>query len=121
SDDRDVILWDWEIGCVKLSFNSRHRHKISLVCKDAGTRPAYMFALRYPTRVTGVISIGISHSPSGSPGWLKELLEGFYINRWREPGRAKADFGRLDAKTVAPREKVWNDCSFQESHGSVFL
>nr|GEY07592.1 hypothetical protein [Tanacetum cinerariifolium] len=28
SDDRDVILWDWEIGCVKLSFNSRHRHKV---------------------------------------------------------------------------------------------
>ncbi|GJR81892.1 bifunctional epoxide hydrolase 2-like protein [Tanacetum coccineum] len=72
----------------------------SLVCKDAGTRPTYMFALRYPTRVTGVISIGIPHAPSGSPGWLKELPEGFYINRWREPGRAEADFGRLDAKTV---------------------
>ncbi|GKB11579.1 DDB1- and CUL4-associated factor 8-like protein, partial [Tanacetum coccineum] len=28
SDDRDVILWDWETGCVKLSFNSRHRRKV---------------------------------------------------------------------------------------------
>ncbi|KAI6703791.1 hypothetical protein NL676_012927 [Syzygium grande] len=26
--------------------------------------------------------------------------EGFYISRWRVPGRAEADFGRLDAKTV---------------------
>lgn len=74
--------------------------KISIIAKDAGTRPAYLFALRYPTRVTGVISIGIPHAPFGPATFLKELPEGFYINRWREPGRAEADFGRLDAKTV---------------------
>ncbi|KAJ9549205.1 hypothetical protein OSB04_021748 [Centaurea solstitialis] len=28
SDDRRVILWDWETGCVKLSFNSGHNNNI---------------------------------------------------------------------------------------------
>ncbi|XP_024992650.1 uncharacterized protein LOC112526550 [Cynara cardunculus var. scolymus] len=74
--------------------------KISIIAKDSGTRPAYLFALLHPTRVTGVISLGIPHTPFGPPNFLKELPEGFYINRWREPGRAEADFGRLDAKTV---------------------
>ncbi|KAI3741141.1 hypothetical protein L1987_58808 [Smallanthus sonchifolius] len=40
---------------------------LETMSKDSGTRPAYLFTLRYPTR---------------------------------EPGRAEADFGRLDAKTV---------------------
>ncbi|KAJ9566297.1 hypothetical protein OSB04_002263 [Centaurea solstitialis] len=77
-----------------------HPSKISIITKDAGTRPAYLFALLHPTRVTSVISLGIPHTPFGPPNFLKELPEGFYINRWREPGRAEADFGRLDAKTV---------------------
>ncbi|KAM0001008.1 putative soluble epoxide hydrolase [Helianthus debilis subsp. tardiflorus] len=75
-------------------------NKIFIVAKDAGVRSAYVFTLRYPTRVTGVIALGIPHTPFGSPRYLTELPEGFYINRWREPGRAEADFGRLDAKTV---------------------
>ncbi|KAJ0797839.1 putative soluble epoxide hydrolase [Helianthus annuus] len=75
-------------------------NKIFIVAKDAGVRPAYVFTLRYPTRVTGVIALGIPHTPFGSPRYLTELPEGFYINRWREPGRAEADFGRLDVKTV---------------------
>ncbi|KAM0072585.1 putative soluble epoxide hydrolase [Helianthus debilis subsp. tardiflorus] len=75
-------------------------NKIFLVAKDAGVRSAYVFTLRYPTRVTGVIALGIPHTPFGSPRYLTELPEGFYINRWREPGRAEADFGRPDAKTV---------------------
>ncbi|XP_076885432.1 epoxide hydrolase 2-like isoform X3 [Bidens hawaiensis] len=74
--------------------------KIFIICKDAGVWPAYVFTLRYPTRVTGVIALGVPHMPFGRPKFLTELPEGFYINRWREPGRAEADFGRLDAKTV---------------------
>nr|XP_043621629.1 AB hydrolase superfamily protein YfhM-like [Erigeron canadensis] len=74
--------------------------KIFLLAKDFGVRPACVFALRYPTRVIGVISVGIPHTPFGPPTFLKELPEGFYINRWQVPGRAEADFGRLDAKTV---------------------
>ncbi|XP_076948803.1 epoxide hydrolase 2-like isoform X3 [Bidens hawaiensis] len=74
--------------------------KIFIICKDAGVWPAYVFTLRYPTRVTGVIALGVPHMPFGRPKFLTELPEGFYVNRWREAGRAEADFGRLDAKTV---------------------
>nr|XP_043621628.1 bifunctional epoxide hydrolase 2-like [Erigeron canadensis] len=74
--------------------------KVFIVAKDFGARPACIFALRYPMRVIGVISIGIPPMPFGRLAFLKESPEGFYINRWRVPGRAEADFGRLDAKTV---------------------
>ncbi|KAI7736251.1 hypothetical protein M8C21_022701 [Ambrosia artemisiifolia] len=74
--------------------------KIFIIAKDAGVRPAYVFTLRYPTRVAGVVGLGIPHTPFGPPKFLTEMPEGFYVNRWREPGRAEADFGRLDAKTV---------------------
>ncbi|XP_076885431.1 epoxide hydrolase 2-like isoform X2 [Bidens hawaiensis] len=74
--------------------------KIFIICKDAGVRPAYVFTLRYPTRVTGVIALGIPHTPFRRESFLTELPEGCYLNRWRKPGRAEADFGRLDAKTV---------------------
>ncbi|KAL8192490.1 hypothetical protein R6Q57_027675 [Mikania cordata] len=74
--------------------------KIFIVTKDAGVRPSFLFTIRYPTRVTGVISLGIPHTPFVPPTFLSLLPEGFYINRWRETGRAEADFGRFDAKTV---------------------
>lgn len=28
SDDRRVVLWDWETGCIKLSFDSGHNNNI---------------------------------------------------------------------------------------------
>ncbi|KAJ9566296.1 hypothetical protein OSB04_002262 [Centaurea solstitialis] len=71
-----------------------------LITKDSGTRPGNHFALLHPTRVTSVISLGVPHRPFGDTSYLKEMPEGFYVNRWREPGRAEADFGCLDAKTV---------------------
>ncbi|KAJ9535274.1 hypothetical protein OSB04_un001626 [Centaurea solstitialis] len=74
--------------------------KVSIITKDSGTRPGNHFALLHPTRVTSVISLGVPHRPFGDTSYLKEMPEGFYVNRWREPGRAEADFGRLDAKTV---------------------
>ncbi|XP_076942200.1 epoxide hydrolase 3-like [Bidens hawaiensis] len=74
--------------------------KISIIAKDFGVRPAFLIALRYPKRVTGVISLGVPHRPFKPRTYHTDLPEGFYINRWREPGRAEADFGRLDTKTV---------------------
>ncbi|KAI3741144.1 hypothetical protein L1987_58811 [Smallanthus sonchifolius] len=74
--------------------------KISFMAKDFGVRPAFLISLRCPSRVTGVISLGVPHRPFKSRTYHIELPEGFYINRWREPGRAEADFGRLDVKTV---------------------
>ncbi|XP_047308502.1 AB hydrolase superfamily protein YfhM-like [Impatiens glandulifera] len=74
--------------------------KVFLVAKDWGTRPAYLLAFLHPTRVSGIITLGVPYMPP-SPEERKRLLpEGFYISRWREPGRAEADFSRFDAKTV---------------------
>ncbi|XP_071738850.1 epoxide hydrolase 3-like [Rutidosis leptorrhynchoides] len=74
--------------------------KIFIVAKDFGARTAAVFTLRYPTRVAGIISLGIPHLPLGASAFLEGMPEGFYINRWKIPGRAEANFGRLDAKTV---------------------
>ncbi|KAF7803488.1 bifunctional epoxide hydrolase 2 [Senna tora] len=74
--------------------------KVFLVAKDFGARPAYLFAILHPERVLGVITLGVPYVPPGPSLYHKYLPEGFYILRWQEPGRAEADFGRLDAKTV---------------------
>lgn len=44
--------------------------------------------------------MGVPYVPPGPSMLHKYLPEGFYILRWKEPGRAEADFGRFDAKTV---------------------
>ncbi|PKA60148.1 hypothetical protein AXF42_Ash009832 [Apostasia shenzhenica] len=80
-----------------------HKHVIRilqafLIGKDFGAFPAYQFAFHHQDRVRGVVTLGIPYSPTGLS--FDSLPEGFYIKRWREPGRAEADFGRLDAKTV---------------------
>ncbi|XP_022720496.1 uncharacterized protein LOC111278198 [Durio zibethinus] len=74
--------------------------KVFLVAKDFGARPAYLFALFHPHRVSGVITMGVPHVLPAPPKYEQPLPEGFYMSRWKEPGRAEADFGRFDAKTV---------------------
>ncbi|KAK9706688.1 hypothetical protein RND81_07G144900 [Saponaria officinalis] len=77
-----------------------HISKAFLIAKDFGVRPAYLFALLHPERVRGLISLGVPYIPPAPSTWQTRLPEGFYISRWQEPGRAEADFGRFDAKTV---------------------
>ncbi|KAL9262480.1 Epoxide hydrolase A-like protein [Drosera capensis] len=74
--------------------------KVFLVAKDFGVRPAYLFVLLHPERVIAIVTLGIPHLPLRSTAFLESLPEGFYISRWQKPGRAEADFGRLEAKTV---------------------
>ncbi|KAF8031298.1 hypothetical protein BT93_D0482 [Corymbia citriodora subsp. variegata] len=75
--------------------------KVFLVAKDFGVFPAYPFSLIHQERVRGIVTLGIPYiPPSHSIKNHEHLPEGFYISRWQEPGRAEADFGRLDAKTV---------------------
>ncbi|CAN1854198.1 Epoxide hydrolase A [Linum perenne] len=74
--------------------------KVAVVAKDFGVLPGYYFALLYPERVLGVVTLGVPFVPPGASLANQPLPEGFYVSRWREPGRAEADFGRLDAKTV---------------------
>ncbi|KAJ6841885.1 uncharacterized protein M6B38_304515 [Iris pallida] len=73
--------------------------KIFLVGKDFGAKPVFDFALLHPGRVLGVVTLGVPFLPRANPT-AAQPPEGFYIARWREPGRAEADFGRFDTKTV---------------------
>ncbi|KAK9064242.1 hypothetical protein SSX86_015622 [Deinandra increscens subsp. villosa] len=59
----------------------------------------YTFALFHPEKIACVVSLSVAFRPPGS-GTHSALPEGYYINRWKESGRAEADFGRFDAKTV---------------------
>lgn len=74
--------------------------KVFLVGKDFGAMVAYQFALLFPRRIFGVVTLGVPFMPPGPPTYHKNLPEGFYVSRWQEPGRAEADFARFDAKTV---------------------
>ncbi|KAL2244813.1 UNVERIFIED_CONTAM: Epoxide hydrolase A [Sesamum indicum] len=74
--------------------------KAFLVAKDFGVRVACLFAFLHPEKVEGVVTLGIPFLPPTPMNFQELLPEGFYISRWQEPGRAEADFGRLDAKTV---------------------
>ncbi|EXB82801.1 Epoxide hydrolase 2 [Morus notabilis] len=74
--------------------------KVFLIGKDFGAIPAYVLGLLHPERVIGIITMGVPHTPLVPSAYHKSLPEGFYISRWREPGRAEADFGRFNAKTV---------------------
>ncbi|KAL4562408.1 hypothetical protein LXL04_034611 [Taraxacum kok-saghyz] len=73
--------------------------KVFVVAKDFGTMVAYPFVLHHPEKIAGIVTINMTFMP---PAAFKShpLPEGFYVTRWREPGRAEADFGRLDVKTV---------------------
>ncbi|XP_073112637.1 epoxide hydrolase 2 [Elaeis guineensis] len=66
--------------------------------EDFGAKPAYDLAVSHPDRVAGVITLGVAFVPK--PFSRDSLPEGFYIFRWGKPGRAEADFGRFDVKTV---------------------
>ncbi|KAI9176483.1 hypothetical protein LWI28_003391 [Acer negundo] len=73
-----------------------------LVGKDAGVFPAYILCASCPEKVSGIITMGV---PFLLPGPSIQIItdnlpKGFYTLRWKEPGRAEADFGRFDAKTV---------------------
>ncbi|XP_052182343.1 uncharacterized protein LOC127794999 [Diospyros lotus] len=74
--------------------------KVFLVGKDFGAPLAYLVALLHPDRVSGVIALGVPFLPPRGPTHHRGLPEGFYVSRWNEPGRAEADFGRFNAKTV---------------------
>ncbi|RZC80679.1 hypothetical protein C5167_043257 [Papaver somniferum] len=82
-------------------FDSLSISKAFIVAKDFGARPGYLFAILHPERVRGVVAIGVPFLPPGpSLAFAGQLPEGFYIRRWQKPGRAEADFGRLEVKNV---------------------
>ncbi|KAK1378804.1 bifunctional epoxide hydrolase 2-like [Heracleum sosnowskyi] len=74
--------------------------KVFVIGQDVGGIVAYRFALCHPSRIHGIVTLGIPFMSPGPIEYHKLLPEGFYITRWQEPGRAEADFARFDAKTV---------------------
>ncbi|KAJ9566085.1 hypothetical protein OSB04_002051 [Centaurea solstitialis] len=74
--------------------------KVFVIGKDFGGMVAYVFALFFPEKLAGIITLGIPYMPPQALKQLQTLPEGFYMRRWQEHGRAEADFSRFDAKTV---------------------
>ncbi|KAL8214682.1 hypothetical protein R6Q57_004131 [Mikania cordata] len=74
--------------------------KVFVIGKDFGASVAYPVALLHPERVAGIITLGFPFAPPGAFKNQFGLPKGFYPQRWQEPGRAEADFGRFDIKTV---------------------
>ncbi|KAI4333979.1 hypothetical protein L6164_018723 [Bauhinia variegata] len=75
--------------------------KVFVIGKDFGAFPAYLVAVLHPERVITVVTLGIPFLVPGASAVQNHLLpKGFYITRWQEPGRAEADFGRFDVKSV---------------------
>ncbi|KAF4358802.1 hypothetical protein F8388_001859 [Cannabis sativa] len=76
-------------------------NKAFLVGKDFGAIPAYLIAAVHPERVLGVVTLCLPYILPGTNSIRNDLLpEGFYVARWQVPGRAEADFGRFDVKSV---------------------
>ncbi|KAL5730516.1 hypothetical protein ACHQM5_003323 [Ranunculus cassubicifolius] len=80
------------LGCLDIS-------KAFFVGKDFGVWPVYLLSLFHSERVLGIVNLGVPFIPP-SARKLHQLPEGSYMSRWKEPGRAEADFGRFDVKTV---------------------
>ncbi|KAK9664183.1 hypothetical protein RND81_14G024200 [Saponaria officinalis] len=75
--------------------------KVFLVAKDFGAIIVSMIAVLHRERVAGLITLGVPFTLPGLGNFKPDQLpKGFYIPRWQEPGRAEADFGRFDVKTV---------------------
>ncbi|KAJ9566062.1 hypothetical protein OSB04_002028 [Centaurea solstitialis] len=84
----------------KIPFNTDSSMKVFIIAKDFGAMVAYIFAVFFPEKLAGIITLGIPYMPPQNLLQFQTLPEGFYMRRWQEPGRAEADFGRFDAKTV---------------------
>ncbi|KAL6573951.1 hypothetical protein OROHE_001493 [Orobanche hederae] len=74
--------------------------KVFLIGKDFGAIVVSIFTLLHQDKVSGLVTMGVPFMTLRPLTHHQSLPEGFYISRWKEPGRAEADFGRLDAKTV---------------------
>ncbi|KAK9056316.1 hypothetical protein SSX86_027406 [Deinandra increscens subsp. villosa] len=75
--------------------------KVFVIGKDFGAMVAYIFSVIYREKVTSIVTFGLPFMPPASfHQSCQAAPEGFYFRRWEEPGRAEADFGRFDAKTV---------------------
>ncbi|CAN1327139.1 Bifunctional epoxide hydrolase 2 [Linum perenne] len=82
------------------NFTEFNHSVVVLIGKDWGAFVASWFGILHPDRVSGIVTMGIPLAVPGSFLAGFTVPEGVYTSRWGEPGRAEADFGRLDAQTV---------------------
>ncbi|EHA8588462.1 bifunctional epoxide hydrolase 2 [Cocos nucifera] len=94
----EEATWEDLDGDLLAMLDSLSIPKAFVVGKDFGAKPAYDVAVSHPDRIAGVITLGVPFVPKLFS--RDSLPEGFYIFRWEKPGRAEADFGRFDVKTV---------------------
>ena len=72
-----LVLWNMNAKSAYL-WNTQ----VFLVAKDFGARVAQYFALLYPNRVAGVVTLGIPFVPPKPTPMQDFLPEGFYMSRW---------------------------------------
>uniref|UniRef100_A0A0E0EZI1 AB hydrolase-1 domain-containing protein n=1 Tax=Oryza meridionalis TaxID=40149 RepID=A0A0E0EZI1_9ORYZ len=96
--EQEEATWDDLVADVLAILDALAVPGAFLVGKDFGAMPAYDFALRHPACTRGVACLGVPFSPA--PASFDAMPEGFYVLRWREAGRAEADFGRHDVRRV---------------------
>ncbi|KAL1805576.1 hypothetical protein ACET3Z_028644 [Daucus carota] len=96
----DKATFDDFVSDMAAVLGALHISKVFVIGQDVGAMVAYLFALRYPERVHGIVTLGVPFMPPRPVEYHNLLPEGFYITRWQEPGRAEADFARHDAKSV---------------------
>ncbi|CAN1149799.1 hypothetical protein LINPERPRIM_LOCUS18554, partial [Linum perenne] len=66
------------------------RFQCVVVGKDFGGRVAYLFTLKHPEKVAGVVTLGTPFMPPGAIKFGNYFREGTYISRWQKPERAEA-------------------------------
>ncbi|KAJ7537911.1 hypothetical protein O6H91_11G027600 [Diphasiastrum complanatum] len=81
------------------------QEKAFVVGHDYGALLAWYLSILRPDRVKAVAALCVPAIIRKREGSLVEKLDqfygkGFYISRFQEPGRAEAEFARLDVKTV---------------------
>ncbi|KAK7319656.1 hypothetical protein RJT34_04379 [Clitoria ternatea] len=100
SDPAPIATFSDLLNDLLAILDTLHLPKVFLVAKDFGARPAHLFSILHPQRVFRLITLGVPFLPPRPSLYHKYLPQASYILRWREPGKAEADFGRFDVKTV---------------------
>ncbi|KAL6897954.1 hypothetical protein ACP4OV_006913 [Aristida adscensionis] len=90
--------WEGLMNDLLAILDSLSISKVFLVAKDFGAQAAFDLSRCHPDCVCGVLSIGVP--PLVDNIVFGGMPEGWYIYRWREPGRAEADFGRFNVRRI---------------------
>ncbi|KAG8385599.1 hypothetical protein BUALT_Bualt03G0061900 [Buddleja alternifolia] len=99
----EKATWSDFIADISALFDALSISKAFVIGTDAGGILAYLFALQHPEKVSGVITLGVPCLPPGPMNFHENLPEvelNFSFFHFQKPGRAEADFGRFDSKTI---------------------